>query len=237
MNRPKVIANFALSLDLRASTREHSATGFGSAEDKQLLRSIRAMGDAVLAGAGTVRTDRMSMGISDDTLVRQRVARGQAEQPLRVIVSNSGRLDATWPLWEKPYGAVHIFTTRAMPEEVRTALRENASLHIAESDAVNLQAMMEELAHDHGVGVVVCEGGPTLMRGLLEQALVDELYVTLCPQVFGGREAAGLTGTVKEFLPEELQAELVSMRTEGEEAYLHYRIVPAWRRLHERPTE
>src|SRR5918998_1150655 len=40
-------------------------------------------------------------------------------------------------------------------------------------------------AWDRGVRALLCEGGPTLNRALLAQGLVDELFLTLSPQLTG----------------------------------------------------
>ena len=82
--RPRVIANFALTADGKISTRNFTQTGFTSKADKRRLLEIRSLGDAVLAGAMTVSTDRMSMGIkSDDSTRAARLDRPLARAPAR----------------------------------------------------------------------------------------------------------------------------------------------------------
>jgi riboflavin biosynthesis pyrimidine reductase len=51
----------------------------------------------------------------------------------------------------------------------------------------DLPALMAELRR-RGVGVLLCEGGPRLLARLLEIGAVDELFLTLAPQV-AGRDA------------------------------------------------
>ena len=88
--RPRVIANFALTADGKVSTRNLTPTGFTSKTDKRRLLEIRSLGDAVLAGARTVKTDRMSMRITAEDLRKRRSSLGKPPEPLRVIVTNSG---------------------------------------------------------------------------------------------------------------------------------------------------
>ena len=46
--------------------------------------------------------------------------------------------------------------------------------------------ILRRLRGDYGVGVLLCEGGPTLFGALLQEAVVDELFITLAPKLAGG---------------------------------------------------
>jgi riboflavin biosynthesis pyrimidine reductase len=50
----------------------------------------------------------------------------------------------------------------------------------------NPRALIERLRTEYGVGSILCEGGPTLNFALLEQGLVDELFMTVSPQLASG---------------------------------------------------
>ena len=80
-----MIANFALSADGKVSTRNFTPTGFTSKADKRRLLEIRCLGDAVLAGASTISTDRMSMGIPASDLRERRLSDRPAA---RAVASN-----------------------------------------------------------------------------------------------------------------------------------------------------
>src|SRR5688500_4921459 len=90
--RPFVTANFALTADGRTSTRNFTPTDFSTPRDKHRLLEIRASCDAVLVGGRTLVADEMALGLPDAALRAQREKRGAAPYPLRVILSNRGRL-------------------------------------------------------------------------------------------------------------------------------------------------
>src|ERR1700693_1296928 len=92
MQRPRIILNFAITVDGKVSTAKHTPSGFTSAFDKFRLLEIRSLGDALMVGKNTLQIDRMSMGLPDENLRRVRVQRGQSEYPIRVVISNSGEL-------------------------------------------------------------------------------------------------------------------------------------------------
>ena len=81
---------------------------------------------------------------------------------------------------------------------------------------------MELLQQRWGVKQLVCEGGPTLFKSLLNADLVDELYITIAPVIFGGQKSRSLTGLPLGFLPHEFRFRLKSIEAHGGEAFLHY---------------
>ena len=222
--RPFVTANFALTADGRISTRRFTPSDFSSPRDKQRLREIRARADAILVGASTVAADRMTIGLSDPTLRAARVKRKQPPHPLRVIASNSGRIDPALPVFARDFSPAVLFSTTRMTQRTRTALAPRADLWLHESPAVNLPAMLATLRAEYRVRRLVCEGGPRLFRALLIGGLVDEIHLTLCPRIFGGTRAPTLTGIAADFLPRTTHCTLRDMKVIGNECYLRYRI-------------
>ena len=222
--RPFVTANFALTWDGRISTRRSTPADFSSKSDKRRLVEIRAQCDAVLVSAKTVAADNMSMGLPDAALRAARSARGQREYPLRVLLTNSGRIDPALRLFTKTFSPVVIFSTTRMPAPTRTALAAQADLWLHESASVNLPAMLAILRADYGVRRLVCEGGAQIFRALLAAGLIDELHVTLCPRVFGGEKAPTLTGLPGAFLPASVPLTLKKMEVIGGECFLRYRV-------------
>jgi riboflavin-specific deaminase-like protein len=153
-----------------------------------------------------------------------RTALGQAPYPLRVIVSNEGRIDSSLKLFQTDISPIVIFSTVRMPSRYQKALREKATLHLSDARTVDLAWMLQQLRSEYGVRWVACEGGATLFRALLEKDLVDQLNLTIAPYLFGGANAPTLTGLSKDFLPRTVRCSLAEMRTVGEECFLTYRI-------------
>lgn len=224
MKRPRVIANFAITADGKVSTRNRTPTGFTQPADKRRLQEIRALGDALIVGAGTVAADTMSMRLSAVDLRAERQARGLPPEPLRVIVTNSGKLDPDAKVFQKGGAPRVIFSTRRMTEKMRAVLAPLAGLWLFDADTVDLSAALQILRADYRVRTLICEGGPTLFRSLLEIGVVDELRLTWASVIFGGATAPTLTGLPGDFLPKTLHARLVKMEPGNEECYLTYRL-------------
>ena len=213
-----------MTVDGKITTKNFSPVDFTSREDKLHLLRQRALGDAVLIGHSTLKHDNVRLGLPDPKMREERVARGQTPYPLRVIVSNEGRIDPSLNIFKVDISPIVIFSTLRMPARFQKALRKKATLHLSDANEVDLSWMLRQLRHDYGVGTVACEGGATLFRALLEADLVDQLNLTIAPHLFGGGNAPTLTGLSKEFLPRSVRCSLTDMRVIGEECFLTYRI-------------
>ena len=222
--RPFVAATFAMTVDGKITTRTFSPVDFTSRADKLHLMHQRSLGDAVLIGRSTLEHDNVRLGLPDPKKRAEREARGQAPYPLRVIVSNEGRIDPDLNIFQTSFSPIVIFSTTRMPRTSQQALREKATLRLSEARTVDLAWMLQQLRVEYGVRTVACEGGAELFRSLLELRLVDQLNLTIAPYIFGGKEAPTLTGRSTKFLPASVRCSLVSIRTIGEECFLEYRI-------------
>jgi 2,5-diamino-6-(ribosylamino)-4(3H)-pyrimidinone 5'-phosphate reductase len=220
--RPRVIANFAMTADGKVSTRNFTPTGFTSKADKRRLQEIRCLGDGLLAGARTVSLDQMSMGVSATDLRERRRATGLPPEPLRIIVSNNGQIDPRWKVFRRPGAPIVVFSTQKMRQKSRASIAQLADLWIFNSPKVDLAAMLCILRTEYMLRTVVCEGGPTLFRALLEIGAIDEVHLTWTPVVFGGAGSPTLTGIPGRFLPKTVRCRLTKMQVEGRECFLTY---------------
>jgi len=213
-----------MTVDGKITTRAFSPVDFTSREDKLHLLRQRALGDGVLIGRSTLAHDNVRLGLPDPKMRAEREARGQSPYPLRVIVSNEGRIDRALKIFETGTSRIVIFSTTRMPRKYRASLLDKAILHLSKSRNVDLAHMMHRLFVEYKVRTIACEGGATLFRSLLEADLVDQLNLTIAPYLFGGAKAPTLTGLSRDFLPKSVQCALTDMHVVGDECFLTYRI-------------
>ena len=162
MLRPRVLVNFAMTVDGKVSTAKLGPANFTSKHDKRRLLEIRSLGDALIVGRNTVQTDNMSMGLPDEDLRKARLERGQSEYPLRVVVSNSGDISTQLNIFRHQFSPIVVYSTTRMNSANREALKAQAQLHLHAGERVHLPGVLEELYQKHGVRTLVCEGGPGL---------------------------------------------------------------------------
>jgi riboflavin-specific deaminase-like protein len=227
--RPFVVATFAMTVDGKVTTKNLSPVDFTSREDKLHLFRQRALADAVLLGHTSLKRDNVRLGLPTE-MQETRVKRRQSRCPLRVIVSNEGKIDPRLNVFQSGVSPIIIFSTKRMPPKYQRALEKKATLHLSNANHVDLADMLQTLRNKYRVRTLACEGGPTLFRALLEQDLIDQLNLTIAPYMFGGAKAPTLTGVSKKFLPTSVHCALRDMRTVGDECFLTYRITRQRRR-------
>jgi riboflavin biosynthesis pyrimidine reductase len=208
--RPWLLVNMIASLD-GAITVDGRSGGLGRPADKAMFSALRAIGDVVLAGAGTVRTEGYGPPRPTPATRAARSARGQAETPRLAIATRSVDLDFDAPLFIAAEQLPLILTCASSPAERRTRAAEVAEVIVTGDDAVDLGAAMAAL-HERGVGTITCEGGPQLNADLLAGDLIDEWALTLSPLLVGGPAPRSISGA----LPPEARAMHLDWLIEGD---------------------
>jgi riboflavin-specific deaminase-like protein len=212
--RPYVMLNFVATLDGRAAISGHSGP-IGSDTDTEMLQRLRTRVDAVMIGAGTMRTERYGRMVSSPDLRAYRERTGLAHDPLAVIVSN--RLELPWdaPLFTDGGGQCVVFTASGeQPPETATPVT-----CIQHPDGVELDRSLEWLRKERGIRSILCEGGPTLHGRLREGGLADELFLTIAPKIAGGEGPRILEGA----LPDTDLVELAWLLESDGELFARYR--------------
>jgi len=182
-DRPWVAMSMVSSLD--GATAVHGRSGpLGGEPDRAVFRAVRAVADAVLVAAGTVRTEGYGpVRLAAATRAARIVAGRSDTAPRLVVVSASLDVDLDRAA-EGPVRPLVLTTADADPGRRRT-VEARAEVRAHGTGQVDLSAALAGLRAD-GVEVVVCEGGPTLNRALVADDLVDEWCVTLAPTIAGG---------------------------------------------------
>lgn len=207
--RPFLAINMVASVDGRA-TLKGSAVGIGSSADHRLLFELRAEADVVLHGAGTVRADPLSARVPQD-LSEQRAARSQTAQPLGAILTRSGNLPVRHPYYDS--------STLIYVCSDKTVLVSAPTVEVARIQ--NVRDMIDDLWR-RGVRRILCEGGPTLNSMLFQERLIDEIYLTIAPKLFGGEDPLTIVKGPR-FDPM-LRLELRSLVEINSELFLRYAV-------------
>src|SRR4051812_6642821 len=154
--RPFVMATFAMTVDGKITTRTFSPVDFTSREDKAHLIRQRSLGDAVLLGHTSLKRDNVRLGVPREELREARIERGQTPYPLRVIVSNEGKIDSRLNIFQVDISPIVIFSTSRMPRRTQKALEGKATLHLAKSRSVDFAEMLQTLRKDYRVRTLAC---------------------------------------------------------------------------------
>jgi riboflavin biosynthesis pyrimidine reductase len=206
------------SADGRA-TVQGRAGGLGNPADRALLRSLREACDAMLVGSATLIAERYAT-LLDPEQRERRLAQGDPPEPLMATISRGlDRRLFDVPLFAEPGTRLLVCTES---QDVIPAVAADVRARRFGPGMLTARACLEHLHAEHGARVVVSEGGPTLLRELLAERLVDDLVLTIAPKLVAGDGPSVVSGAVLEPpLPLALRAVL-----RGEDhLFLHY--VPA----------
>jgi len=181
---PRVRANFIASLD-GAATHEGRTRGLNNADDKQVFDLLRMICDAVLVGAGTLRTEGYADLRLEETAARWRAAHDLPAQPTLAVVSGGLDLSPEMAALAQAPARPLIFTHGRSPLHKRQQLSHVADVVVCGAEALDAHAMLAATAQ-RGLRQVLCEGGPRLLGTLIEADCVDELCLTLSPVLENG---------------------------------------------------
>jgi riboflavin-specific deaminase-like protein len=180
----------AMTADGKIATANRAVHSFGSARDLAHLYELRATADAVMCGARTVEISQSILGTGGEKFRKQRLKRGLAEYNLRVIVSGSGSIDPQAEIFKKWFSPIIVLTTERASAKKLAQLRQLAdAVKICGEREINFPAALRWLRAQWNVKRLLCEGGGELNDALFRVGLVDEINLTICPKIFGGRDA------------------------------------------------
>jgi len=202
-DRPWVLANMIASIDGAATDPTGRSAGLGGPADLRVFSAIRAVADVVLAGAGTVRTERYGPARLPPAQQDIRRRRGQSPQPRIAVVTRSLALDLDLPMFRDASDEYRpiVITTTAGFDRVRghgaTDARDLAmvaEIVVAGEQSVDWGTALRALRSTARAGVLLVEGGPTTNAQLLAADFVDELCLTVSPQLVAGDALRILSG-------------------------------------------
>ena len=180
----------AMTADGKIATANRAVHSFGSKRDLAHLYELRATADAVMCGARTVEISQTVLGNGSEKIRKQRLKRGLAEYNLRVIVSGNGSIDPAAKIFQKRFSPIIILTTERASTKNLVQLRKLADeVKICGEHEVNFAIALRWLNSRWNVKRLLCEGGGELNDALFRAGLVDEINLTICPKIFGGRTA------------------------------------------------
>jgi riboflavin biosynthesis pyrimidine reductase len=226
---PSVFANFVSSVDGTVALPGERESGriisLASRADRFVMGLLRAFADAILIGAGTYTKARRAHWTSGHIcpdfaadFVELRARLQLAPQPQLVIVSGSGELEAG-PALERAL----VVTTSAGEAPLRRSLPASAEIEVLPGDRLGPAAVMTRL-RQRRFERILCEGGPRLFGELVQAGCIDELFLTVSPQLFGHIAGDGKKALLDGVDMSGVELELKSLRLHGSHLFTRYSV-------------
>jgi len=199
--RPAVRVNMVASAD-GATAIDGRAKALSGEPDRRLFHLMRSLAEVILVGAETVRRERYR----------------PAAVPI-AVVSRLCAFDWSSPFFTEATCRPIVFTVAIAPDDALGRTRDVADVVVVGETDVDVAAAVSELG-DRGFSHVLCEGGPTLNGYLAGAGVLDELCLSISPQLVGGRAKRALSSMSP--VPS-IPLELVSLCEEDGNLFCRYR--------------
>ncbi|GAV21295.1 diaminohydroxyphosphoribosylaminopyrimidine deaminase / 5-amino-6-(5-phosphoribosylamino)uracil reductase [Mariprofundus micogutta] len=178
--RPYVIGKAAISLDGKLATRSHHSQWITGPESRAHAHAIRAVSDAIIVGAGTLKDDNPSLTVRDAEQV--------GDVPLRVALCFDTPVfnpDCKLLSDEAP-SRLYVRNLNEYAQQWR-----DGGVEVLRADS--LLSILQQLGDDGRLQLML-EGGGALHTSFLDGRITDEMVLYQAPMIIGGRDAVSLWG-------------------------------------------
>jgi len=195
---PVVNLVFVQSHDGNTGAVDPSSLG-GGATDKHLIYEglSRIDADAVLSGATTAKADDLVFSVWHPELVSLRLRRGRTRHPAQVIVSSRSALSiGTGLMFQEPELHVFLMTTSDAATSLRLQVATRPWIEVIDAgQPLSMRSGLHQLKA-RGIATVSAIGGRRTATALLDERLVQDLYLTTAPCNGGESNTPMYTGAL-----------------------------------------
>jgi len=172
-----VLTNMVRSIDGSYKVNENSSS-LSNKQDRILLRHLRSLCDVILVGAETVRKENY------------KVPANNGERQVRLaIISESLNFSSDLEIMKQNEVKPIIYTSN----ELHRKSEVNEFAEIVYIDNFSVKKVIDHL-QINSLQTVLCEGGPSVINQLTKYDLIDEINLTISPQMVGVPDEYSIEG-------------------------------------------
>lgn len=207
---PYITLKVAQSTDEKISLSKDEQTWLTGKESMKFVHKLRSVYDAVLVGAGTIKTDNPLLTVRE---VKDR-------NPVRVIIDGKLNIPVNSKVIEcpDPQNTI-IFTSNSVSERKVKLLSKKGvrifRLRISAKNQISIKSILNVLAKQKITSVLV-EGGSEIFTQFVNKNLFDEMIILQSPKILGRGISAFNSKKLK-------RIQLLSSEKIGEDIKMVYR--------------
>lgn len=225
-HRPHTTVILAMTADGKIADIARSPARFGSAIDKAHLETEISLVDGVIFGAGTLRAYGTSLPITNSNLIQSRYNRSQNSQPIHIVVSASAKIDSKLKFFQQSIPRWLLTNKNGSLIWHDSNLFEQVLISENFSNLYNLISD-EILAQLFSLGIkkLAILGGGELVASFFALNAIDEIWLTICPTIFGGVTAPTPVAGKGWLQSERIKLDLLEVKQIEKEIFLHYKVI------------
>ena len=177
---PAVSLVFVQSRDGNTGAENPADLGAGDSDKHLIYEGLsRVAADGVLAGATTANSPGVFFSVWHPQLVALRAALGLPRHPAQVIVTGRACIDVDTALvLNVPSVAAFVLATPHACAALDDGLKKRPWVEVVPIEGDGLGGALRRLRREHGLDRISAIGGRTTATSLLDDGLVQDLYLT-----------------------------------------------------------
>jgi diaminohydroxyphosphoribosylaminopyrimidine deaminase/5-amino-6-(5-phosphoribosylamino)uracil reductase len=181
---PFVIAKWAMSLDGKTATHAEDSRDISCAQSREFSHQTRQAVDAILIGSKTAILDNPQLTVRHTQ--QDTIKQGIIKQPLRIILSSSGKLPLDLKLFDLSLAkTLVVASNHATQENIQLLQEKNIEVLVLPSNEhkkISLSALLDALGKRNITSLLV-EGGMTVLHDFFNEKCINKIHVYLAPNI------------------------------------------------------
>jgi len=213
----RVFSNTAISVGGKISTHLNERIGLGSAEDLRRMSLLRATADALIVGGRTFRNwpiPHIENPAHFDTPPKRK------SKLINAVLTRRGLSEANPKRWPHPDVDLMVFGPETLESQTH---QDRFGAELIHTKEPSIEWVLDVL-ENRGCQTVIIEGGGDIIFQAIESNRLDEMFITICPTIIGGKSSPSIISGLGFPADKMRKLTLVSSEPIGDEIFLHYRI-------------
>lgn len=216
MKQPFIHIKIVQSLNFKITEKTNERIQISSAETKDYINQLRNENDAVLIGAGTLKTDNPKL-LLDESF---------GKQPIRIVLSKSFDFSFDSNIFNDNYSNLTYIFSSEKNKNLKILKRlEKKSINVlfvkeSKDGKLNLDSIIKKL-YELNIASVLIEGGNEINSSFISKGFFDEISIIITPKLFQkGTEAFFLN---KSFVSKNINLKVDSIQKTGDDVIIKYK--------------
>lgn len=176
-NKPWIRANMVQTLDGGITDKNDKTLEISTDADKQIFRLLRQLSEVILVGAKTAQSaPYLNIKVNEKNQELRKKLR-LAKKPRLAIVSNNLNFTKEWFKSRTDDEQPLVYTSQSNDSNIKPFIGLAEFVFCGQMQ-VDLKSVKQDLVR-RSFKRILCEGGPTLLHGLINENILDELDLSI----------------------------------------------------------